>query len=212
MRKLPTRRIVALWIVTVMLVACACTFSIGTYDVTFVDYKGNLIKHDYFNNGIEVTKQNGPYVASRDGYEHTGWVKGKDVADTKSGAITMWPEYRLDENSGTWDESGRRIDWYGSEAQGTVYLVAGQLKSVMIRDHDANKNLSVVTLTGEGDVSPDITSFEVYDSKGVDMERNAHLIIDIGNAWQVQSYDVGTCAYVLELVVAQTGYYTVTVV
>jgi len=200
----------------IVLATSGCTIALGTYEATFVDYKGNLLGYKTFQSNVAVDRSNVHFSPHREGHDLQGWYVGEDVEGTKAGTKTYWPLYKLIDESGTWEESGRRVDWYGRQFDGkpvlsTVYLVANQMKSILVCDRSGNDSFSALTWIKEDGSLPDILSYEVYDTGGRNLHRNSHLIIDVTNSWQVQSYPQTEVSFVLEVVVAETGYYTLQV-
>ena len=156
-----------------MLTASACTFSLGSYEVTFVDYKGNYVNTRLYGVNEAVSLSNAPYVPARNGFTHPGWRLGEDVAATKAGTKTYWPTYRLDESALCWNASGCKMQWYGESATYTVYLQAGIAHSILVKDESANTNFSLVTVLMDAGDLPDVTSFLVYDEGGTDLGRRS---------------------------------------
>ena len=184
----------------VMMLIFVCIFSacsIGTYEVTFVDYDGSIVDVRTFGNGESVTKTNAPYSRSREGFHFVEWsyenpanIQPNEEVQTDR---TMYAKYKIDSQALVFQETGRTAQWYGSDVAITSYFKEGESKVVLIQDGTSLGNISQVKVAPSEGSNFTCDVLEVYDVNACPIMLNSNL----ANVWNVAEMPEGTYDFVI---------------
>lgn len=185
----------------------ACT--IGSYDVTFVDYNGTIIGTRTYGASERITNANSPTPPTREGFDFWEWSYDNPSNIVPNGEVTteniIFAKYKLNINSTVFNESGRKINWYGGTSSTSTYFNAGQTKTILINDGTGLQNLSTVTISASSGSNFSLADFKVYDANGYEVNRNS----TISNIWAVESADAGNYSFALVITAEYAGEVTI---
>ncbi|MBQ8793062.1 MAG: hypothetical protein IJZ62_05790 [Clostridia bacterium] len=184
-------------------ICCLClpACSLGGYTVTFINYDGNVVGTRTYSSDESVTNANSPSVPGRIGYTFVRWDYDGDPSTTTETRIddanefNMYAIYQINPNDTYFNQSGRKIQWYGGNTSTTIALSAGQETLILFQDLIGYKNISKLEATSD---SGSFT-LEVCDKYGQLVDMNSYFV----NVWVPSSQQMPTLGeynYMLRLV------------
>jgi len=151
--------------------ACA----LGSYSVSFVDYKGNFLQERVYSNGEAVTNTNAPSAPSRVGFSFYGWedVQDETLQNNFSTDRVMQATYTINLNDSYFQQSGRKLMWYGTKYSSELSISSGQKIWILISDIASYSNFSNFTITNAEGSSFAPAEIIVYDNNGKVCNNNS---------------------------------------